>query len=255
MIQAELVETNNQTMLGFHRQTELTRELELLKPHRKKGQQDPQFTARSVASVLVNKEDGEKILFEKNIDEKLPIASISKLMTAYVSLEHYESSSRTNELVHLSLIESNNWAAQDLAQIMGQEKFVALMNSTAQNLELNSTYFINPTGLDGKTEFNYSTARDLVKFTRQIIEHKPVIWRISLLQEYKNSLNTNQLLGQVSGIIGGKTGATIKAGECLLLVVQAPNDRGHIINIILGSADRFGEMEELLDWVHNSYIW
>jgi D-alanyl-D-alanine carboxypeptidase (penicillin-binding protein 5/6) len=255
VIQAELATIHNQLAADLQRQTELLKELEQLKPHRKKGQQEPELTARSAVSVLINQQGKERILFEKNIDEILPIASISKLMTAYVSLNHYDPSYRINELVHLILIESNNWAAQDLAQIMGQEEFVVLMNSIAQDIELSNTYFINSTGLDGEEDFNYSTVRDLVKFARHIFEQEPIIWRISLLQEYRNSLNTNKLLSQVSGIIGGKTGGTVKAGECFLLLVEAPNDRGYVINIILGSADRFGEMEELLDWVYDSYIW
>ena len=182
------------------------------------------------------------------------MASVSKLMTAYVSLNHYEDSYRTNDLVHLLLVGSSNWAAEELSQIMGREEFVVLMNSTAQEIGLENTYFSNPSGLD-QEDFNYSTAYDLVKFTRHLFEEKPLIWRISLLKEYNGVSNTNKLLEKIPGIIGGKTGGTIKAGECLVLLLEAPDNQGYIINIILGSAERFEEMEKLLNWVQASYIW
>lgn len=253
--QKEISYINLQIQADLQNQTEQIRKLELLRPHRKKGQPEPEFTARSVISVLIYEDGREKILFEKNIDQALPIASVSKIMTAYVSLDSYDSSDRVNDFLHSILIASNNWTAQELAQMMGQEEFVVLMNLKAQELGLNNTHFINPTGLDSKEGFNYSTARDLVDFAVHIFEKKPVIWRISILQDYRNTINTNRLLGQVPGIIGGKTGVTLKAGECFLLLVESPDGKGYIVNVILGSANRFSEAEELLQWVTDSYIW
>ena len=254
VMQAELQFLNSQILNNLERQRELMQDLQKLKPYRKKGQEDPDLTARAAISVLIGKESREKILFEKDIDKILPIASVSKLMTAYVSLKNYEESYRTNNLLHLLLVGSSNWASEELAQIMGQEEFILAMNSTAQELGLENTYFSNPSGLD-QEDFNYSTAKDLVKFTRHLFEEKSPVWRISLLKEYNGVSNTNELLGRVPGIIGGKTGGTIKAGECLVLLTEAPDNQGYIISIILGSAERFAEMERLLNWVQASYIW
>ena len=253
-VQTEIAGIKDQLSADLRRQAELSKELEDLRPHRKKGYPAPEFTARSAAAVLIGKEGKEKILFEKEIDQKLPIASISKLMTAYVSLKHYEPSQQRADLLHSIIIGSNNWSAQELGQIMGEQEFIALMNSAAQDFGMENTHFVNPTGLD-QGDFNYSTARDLLKFARRISETEPIIWRMSLLKEYKGIVSTNQLLEKVPGVIGGKTGATIKAGECLLLVVEAPNDQGYIINVILGSAERFQEAEDLVNWLFEAYIW
>lgn len=254
VFQEELSRINAQIMADLDSQAELVQKLKEMRPYRIKAQEELDITARAAVSVLVDKDGIEKILFEKDTDQVLPIASISKLMTVYVALNHYEPSQRTNDLVHLILIHSNNWAAEELTQIMGREEFMALMNSTAEELGLENTYFVNPTGLD-QTDFNRSTAGDLVKFARHIAEEEPLVWKVSLLEEYRGLVNTNRLLSQVPGIIGGKTGATVKAGECLIFLTEAPNEKGYLINIVLGSAERFEEMEKLLNWVENSYVW
>jgi len=254
VVQKELAYLNEQIMVSIDRQTVLLQQFQEMRPYRIRGHKEPDFTARSVASVLIDKEGKETILFEKDIDLVLPIASISKLMTAYVSLNHHEPSNRITELIHFIIIHSNNWAAEELAQVMGRAEFVTLMNTTAQDLGLENTYFVNPTGLD-QGDFNRSTSREMIDFARHVLEKEPIIWRISSLEEYRGSANTNILLGQTPGIIGGKTGGTVKAAECLIVLTEAPEDKGYIISVVLGSADRFAEMENLLNWVEESYLW
>ncbi len=180
-------------------------------------------------------------------------------MTAAIVLEYYDISQISDgELLYPLLIESNNDAAIILAGIIGEEAFVDLMNLEAKNLGLNNTYFANPTGLDPDfiaDPINYSTVRDLAKFARYLTTEKPLIWDISTIPEFGNATNTNELLGKISGIIGGKTGETPRAGECFLLVVGAPKNKGYVINVILNSKNHFEEMEKLIGWVKYAYKW
>jgi len=246
------------------------------------------ISAKSAISIFVNPQGKNNILFEKNEDKKLPIASLTKLMTALVVSNIYQESDiikiskqaveqegnevalkvgetfPINELLHIMLIESSNDAAYALAtpnfgiKGMLERDFVDLMNLYAYydvGLNPETTHFINSTGLDPEEpseDTNYSNVKDLVKLVKYIIENKPEIFEI-LSQKENQSFryvleNTNKLLGEVNGITGGKTGYTDKAGGCLILILEGPSENSYFINIILGSNDRFGEMEQLINW-------
>lgn len=216
-----------------------------------------ELDAKAAISVFVDHQGSEEIIFEKNADQPLPIASLTKLMTASIFLKHYDvEREETVKLLLSLLIESNNEAANDLATIIGKDSFLGMMNSEAEELGMENTHFANPNGLDPKRpdeSLNYSTAKDLVKLAKHITLEQPLLWEISIIQEFDNIKNTNELLGQIPGIIGGKTGETVLAGKCLILVVQAPKDNGFIVNIILNSENRFEEMKKLIDWTENAY--
>ena len=246
------------------------------------------ISAKSAISIFVDFQGKNNILFEKNENEKLPIASLTKLMTALVVSNIYQESDiikiskqaieqegnevelkigetfLMNELLHIMLIESSNDAAYALAtpnfgiEEMSERDFVDLMNLYAYydvGLNPETTHFVNSTGLDleePSEDTNYSTVKDLVKLVKYIIENKPEIFEI-LSQKENQSFryvleNTNKLLGEVNGITGGKTGYTDKAGGCLILILEGPSKNSYFINIILGSNDRFGEMEQLINW-------
>ena len=245
---------------------------------------ESKINAKAAASIRVLENSQKEVLFEKNEQEILPIASLSKLMTAYIVLKYYDLSHKVEiskqailqtgdagqlkagqklsvkELLFPLLIESSNDAAYALAETIGQEKFVFLMNLEARQLGLKNTYFVNPTGLDEKRISNYSTINDLVKFTKYLLffdknNKDELLWNILSTKEInlygQTLINTNQLLDRIPGIIGGRTGWTPKAGGCLLLVLQAPE--GYLINIILGAPtreSRFEEMEKLISWVY-----
>ena len=252
--------------------------------------------AKSAISVFVDSQGKEKIIFEKSVDEKLPIASLTKLMTADIVWEKYDLSQsiqisaeavkavkeegasgnfktgenlKVENLIHSLLIESSNDAAEALTEVIGREAFVSLMNLQATStIGMRNTSFVNPTGLDPDEPngpINYSTARDLAKLTSYLYQKYPQILQISALPEYDlytsegifhhKAINTDGLLGKVPGILGSKTGLTPAAGGCLVLVQKSPNNKGVIINVILGSADRFGEMKKLIDWVGQAYQW
>ena len=236
-------------------QAELEEKLEQMRPTRIKNYQGLETSALSVISVFIDNQGKERILFEKNSQERMPIASLTKLMTAYVALKNYDLPEEMEKELYLALIESNNEAALNLARTNGETTFIKSMNLEAESLGMENTFFINPTGLDGENNFNYSTALDLVKLAKHLTEEKHLILEISTLAEFEDSVNTNRLLGEISGIIGGKTGETRKSGDCLLLIIQAPQNKGHVINVVLNSQDRFEEMKKLIDWTQHAYRW
>ncbi len=272
----------------FAAQIELEQKLKDLKPFRNKEVEDLETKTKSAISVFLNNQNKERVLFEKNIDQKLPIASLAKLMTALVVLENYDLSKEikispqainqeedfgkleagkflpVKYLLYPLLMESSNDAAFALANDydgMTERKFVELMNLEAERLNLTDTFFDNPTGLDpeeSKTKMNYSTVADLAKLTKELLK-KPLIWEILSTLKYDlygpELINTNELLGEIPGIVGGKTGYTEEAGKCILLVIIAPKSSGYLINVILGTNDKFGEMRKLIEWVEQAYKW
>ncbi len=268
-----------------------------LRPIKKNETADLKIISKSAISVLIDKENKDRTLFQKENEQKLPIASLAKLMTAWVVLEHYDlaeeitiSKAAANQygnikkleegktfsveyLLYPLLMESSNAAAYALAndyqKETGEKEFAELMNQEAEKIGLNNTFFANPTGLDpedSKTEINYSTANDLAKLAKKLLE-KPLIWEILSLPKYSlygpELVNTNRFLldgstGWQDKIIGGKTGYTDEAEGCLLLVLKAPKNQGYLINVILGAdgkENRFEEMRKLVDWLKTAYIW
>ena len=277
----------------FTAQIILEEKLNKLKPIRHRNVEDLEIRATSVISVFLDNKGKEKILFEKESGKILPIASLTKLMTALVVLENYDPSKEikisekaveqpedlgklvaerifpVKYLLYPLLMESSNDAAFSLANDydgMTGEKFVTLMNSAAQKLNLNDTFFVNPSGLDPETKtpetkINYSTASDLAKLTEELLK-KPLIWEILSTPRYNfygpELLNTNELLGEIPEIVGGKTGYTYTAGGCMVLVTIAPKDAGFLVNVILGTDGhngRFGEMKKLANWLNTAYKW
>lgn len=230
----------------------------------------------------------ERFFYQKNINEPLAIASLTKLMTALVVLENYDLDglikiSKTaietegnkgalvlgeeltvKELLKIMLIESSNDAAAALAEKNGElsvQEFVELMNQKALALDMRQTKFKDPSGLNGG---NVSSVSDLVKLAKYLFSAWPEvaqITRTSALTVFSADgkishqlKNTNQLLGKIPDIIAGKTGYSDEANGCLLIVAQI-NENNKIITVVLGSSDRFGETEQLLNWLKAAYIW
>jgi D-alanyl-D-alanine carboxypeptidase len=270
--------------------------VENLKPFHSRQAEDLKVGAEAAISIFFDPSQGrKKILFEKEANKKLPIASLTKLMTANIVLENYDLSQEieiskaavsqesefgnlkigekflVKDLMYPLLMESSNDAAYALAELYGVESFIELMNSKAQDLGLFDTSFVNPTGLDPDSlnELgNYSTVQDLARLSENLLLEKPLIWEILAMPQFDlyspdgvfhhKLLNTNELLrqdGWAGKIIGGKTGWTPKAKGCLVLVIKAPNSSSYLINVILESEDRFGEMKKLVDWVNIAYKW
>ena len=234
----------------------------------------PEINAKSAISIESNLLGEDKIIFEKNSEEIMPIASLAKLMTAVVAIDNYNMSDTTvvdevadlqdpmkqdvklgdvftvENFLNIMLVESSNKAAYTLSEIMGVEKFVALMNQKAKDLGLENTFFADPTGLSSE---DVSTAGDLAKFTEYILKNYPEIAKISKEAEidvpnFGKVQNTDQLLLEIPNIVCSKTGFTDAANGCLLLVTNNQTNSDYVINVVLGADDRFGEMKKLINW-------
>ena len=255
------------------------------------------LNAKSAISLVTNS-GNPRTIFDKSPDQIMPIASLTKLLTAYISLKNYELDQITaisqraveteeniggfgmgekftvERLLHSILIESSNDAARALAEIMGEQRFVSLMNEEAEKIGLKHTHFIDPIGLDPDYPgegYNYSTANDLamlVKYILQEADKNPEvakIFEITRKDEYDITLaderfhhkavNTNKLLNEFPDTFGAKTGQTPIAGQCLLVIMPQPKNGGHVINIILGSSDRFKDMENIINWINSAFVW
>lgn len=246
---------------------------------------EPELTAKAVGLYDVN---SGRFLYAKNINQKLPIASITKLMTAIVVMENFSLTEnysvavedinvdgkgadlyrgeeiKGSNLFKMMLIKSSNDAALTFATQARRRgiNLIAKMNEKAQTIGLINTRFADPAGLDDGDAF--STVSDLVKLVRYVGRY-PVIWEILTTKTADivsadgrfshHLINTNKLLDQLNNIIGGKTGYTDAALETMVLEVAVNGGRERLISVVLGSADRFGETKKLIDWGLNAYRW
>ena len=235
---------------------------------------------RAAAAIIFNPETGE-VLWQENAQDKRSIASITKVMTAIVFLEGnpdlsqvvtveradtYAASTtylRTNErvslndLLHLTLIASDNAAARALARVsLGTAPFVERMNEKAVQLGLESTTFTDPSGLHAA---NISSAYDLSRLISYAAGN-PIISPIMRTQNYTATVgrrqvaihNTNRLLGGTDvEVMGGKTGFITKAGYCLATLLKLPQGNPVAV-VVLGAKSnpgRFWETKHLVNWM------
>ncbi len=244
-----------------------------------------QIQAPSAISVEIGNTTN-KVLYSKGETEKLPIASLTKLMTALVVLENYNLDQKVaisnwammqegeqgalkqgevlsvKDLLYITLIESSNRSAYTLSEVMGAKNFIDAMNATAQRLELDNTHFTDSTGLSPQS---YSSAENIAKLTKHLFQTYPIFNQIINTKEYNlystngqlhhTLISTNKLLGVVPEVIGGKTGWTNKAKGCFVVVVQSPQTGNYIVHVVLGSDDRFLEIKNIIDWVQTAYRW
>lgn len=232
------------------------------------------INAEAAISVETNLNGDNKVLFEKDADKKLPIASLTKLMTGIVVLDNYNLSKilivdeaadsqdpmkqdvklgdtmAVENLLEIMLIGSSNKSAYALSEMIGTKKFVELMNRKAEYIGLKNTSFVDPTGLSDQ---NISTAKDLVRLTEHILKNYPKIAMLTRAREFYvpgfgKILNTDELLQEIPDVVCSKTGFTTEAKGCLLLAVNSSKASGYLINVILGADDRFSEMKKLINW-------
>ena len=243
--------------------------------------EDPLELKSSVA--LVVDQDTDQVLFSKNPQAVLPIASITKLMTALVvteaNLPHAETLSITQddvdtekgsrsrltvgteltrgEMLHLALMASENRAAHALGRHYpgGLDAFVDAMNRKAVELGMHDTHYVEPTGLSPK---NQSTAHDLALLVKAAYEH-PIIRELSTSQDARVAVgrrqlefrNTNGLVRNPTWEIGlQKTGYISEAGRCLVMQAQLAGRK--LIMVLLDSAgkySRIGDAERIRKWV------
>ena len=241
-------------------------------------------TVSAHAAVLLEA-NGGTLLFEKNADERRPMASTTKIMTALVVLETLpldrvvtvppaavgvEGSSvylyageqiAVQDLLYGLLLSSANDAATALAIEAGGsiEGFAEMMNKKAEQLGLSGTHFCNPHGLHN--EAHYTTARDLARLTAEAL-HNESFAKIVSTQRYTAQqadtgatrlfLNHNKLLRTYDGAIGVKTGFTKAAGRCL--VSAAERDGLTLVAVTLGAPDDWRDHAALLDFGFSEYV-
>jgi len=242
---------------------------------------DPLDLKSSVAFVM--DQDTNEVLLSKNSEAVLPIASLTKLMTAMVVVEaklpmeeaititsedidtEKNSSSRLTvgatltrgELLHLALMSSENRAAHALGRIYpgGLQAFVVAMNRKAQTLNMADTRYIEPTGLSSQ---NQSSARDLATLVKAAYQ-QPIIRELSTSHEYAVQVGarhvqfhtTNSLVRNPSWDIGlQKTGYIVEAGRCLVL--QARMAGRKLIMVFLDSTGKYSrqaDAERVRRWI------
>lgn len=244
---------------------------------------DPQIDAN--VALLVHLESG-KVLYTKNAFVQVPIASLTKLLSALVVQDLFNQNEiiavasnsvrvdgqkqtlytgerlSVSSLVSMMLVESSNDAAYALAAYARSRgiDFIAAMNQKAATLGMDGCHFTDPAGLDDGA---FCDANDLLRLTRTALRTAPQLWPImaqpqltitsadgAIVHEVKS---TDELLGQIPGIIGGKTGNTDGALGCLLLVVKLPENYGTLVSIVLGSRARFTDTTTLLSWAQRAY--
>jgi D-alanyl-D-alanine carboxypeptidase len=231
-----------------------------------------EINAKASFSLITDLKGKEKIVFNRFASKNLPIASLTKLMTAIIVLDNYnlqetwrisesaELKSRNHEdievgteltvkdFLNLMLVASSNKSAYALAEMTSERKFVDLMNQKAQEIGLENTVFADPSGLSPE---NISTAKDLAKLTKYILRNYSRICKITQrnqidIEGIGRIINTSQLVREIPETVCSKTGFTKVAKGCLIFVKKDLENNTYSINIILGAEDRYSEMKKLL---------
>lgn len=222
--------------------------------------EEPKLNAKS--AIIFDRET-KTVLYEKNSKEKRPMASTTKIMTAIVTLENADLGKivtisrkaagtggsrlglKVNDKITLEhllyglMLCSGNDSAVAIAETVGGsvEGFASMMNKKAKELGLTNTNFVTPHGLDNSN--HYTTALELAKLTDYALKNKKFASIVNTknytvyINEYPKQLNnTNELLGNMEGVNGVKTGFTNGAGRCL--VTSCTRNDKQIITVVLG---------------------
>ena len=251
---------------------------------------EDELTPNASSSVLMEVSTGT-ILFEKNKDDRVAVASLTKMMSQILILEAVESGNLTWEeevkassnaagyggtqiylqpgemmtvrdlMKGISMASANDATVVLAERIAGSEEaFVKMMNEKAKELGLKNTNFVNPTGLD--EDNHYSSAYDLGLIAIELMKHEQIFEFSSLYEDYLRVdtsnkfwlVNTNKLVRTYDGADGLKTGFTDNAGYTM--AVTAKRNDMRLIAIVLGeevSKVRNAETTELLDYGFNLY--
>jgi len=247
---------------------------------------DPEINA---AAVLIESLDDGFPFFYQQIYQSWPIASLTKLLTAVVVIEDIGINKKIEitpeiiitegssgnfqigeiytalDLLKIMIITSSNDAAAAFESFYGKEAFINRLNEKAKELKMTQTKIVDASGLSSE---NKSTASDIAKLLRYIVERHPDILNWSRLPsilvqpisksgmiytlESRNLQNINPLVEERS-FLGGKTGTSPKAKENLAAIFSFNNQR--LLFIILGSNNRVKDTKDLLNWVDKAYYY
>ncbi len=237
----------------------------------------PKITAVSALSYDLTE---NKLIYEKDIKRRLPLASLTKIMTSVIALENmpldqelkvskraaeigensmglpFGETLKLKDLLYGLILLSGNDAAETIAENspMGRDNFVYLMNKEAEDMGLSDTRFTNPSGLEGDG-LQYSSSYDLLVMTRYALQN-PVFADIAQTVKYEIPetqdhsayylFNETNLLTSYPGVKGVKTGYTYEAGLCLVTYLE--HNGRKIIAVLLNAQNRRQEMKDLLDY-------
>ena len=223
------------------------------------------------------------VFAERKSNEIMPVASLTKLMTALVAVEYINIEKeltvpdgaivktsiprlKTGEklslynLLYPLLLESSNEAAETIARTMGRDRFIRLMNQKAQAIGMTNTVFTDPSGSDAG---NVSTAQDLFAFAKYLYYNRSFILRFTSgtadtraygAPLFTNLQNFNVFTGDPE-FVGGKVGLSSSAKQTILSVFEAEMDgeKRPLVVVLLGSEDNASEARALYNWVKTNY--
>ncbi|MFW6264617.1 MAG: D-alanyl-D-alanine carboxypeptidase family protein [Bacillota bacterium] len=250
-----------------------------------------EFDLEIPSAILIDADTGQ-VLYEKNADEQLPPASMTKIMTMLIAMEQIDKGElnledevnvsrlaasmggsqiylaegnrlTVEELLKAVAIPSANDASLALAEAIAGSygNFIEWMNRRAAELGMDNTNFANSTGLPSEFDDHYSTARDIAIMSKELVNYPQVlewssIWvdYIELPEREAVLVNTNKLINTYPGMDGLKTGHTTEAGYCL--AATAIRDNTRLISVIFGAntEEERGEITtRLLDYGFNTF--
>ena len=241
------------------------------------------------SAILMEASTG-KVLYERNADEALPPASVTKVMTLLLIMEAIEAGKlryedmitasayacsmggsqiylkegeqmSAEDMIKSVVISSANDAAVALAEhVAGSEgAFVDMMNQRAQSLGMTNTSFENTNGLDDTVENHVTSARDIAIMSRELIKYERItefssIWMDTIRNGSFGLTNTNRLVRYYKGATGLKTGSTSKAGFCVS--ATAKRDGMTLICVVMGAETgeiRNSSATSMLDWGFSNF--
>lgn len=252
---------------------------------------DEDLTPDAKSAIMIEASTGE-ILFQKNKDEKLAPASMTKMMSMLLIMEEIEKGtlkwdemitasekassmggsqiflkagekmSVTDMLKGIAIASGNDATVAMAERISGsEEEFVKKMNDKARKLGLSNTNFANATGLTADN--HYSTANDMSLIARELVKHEKILEFTGTYEDYLRKdtkspfwlVNTNRLVRFYSGVDGLKTGFTNEAGYCLTSTAKRDNMR--LITVVMNEPDiskRSSDTSRMLDYGFNTYM-
>lgn len=250
----------------------------------------PNLAEKAKSAILIERDTGE-ILYEKNGNEKLPPASMTKVMTMILIMDALDKGKikmsdkvRTSEhaasmggsqiflepgeemtveqMLKGIAIASGNDASVAMAEHLAgsEEEFVSMMNQKAKDLGLKNTKFQNPTGLS--VEDHYSTAHDMSIMAKELLKYERITKFTGTYEDYLREdtdkkfwlVNTNRLLKFYDGVDGLKTGYTKEAKYCLTATAKKGNMR--VVAVVFGAdtpKDRNSQITKMLDYAFSKY--
>ena len=272
----------NQNISFGDDENENVEEIEVVNNVNEKISEEPNINSR--IAVVYDRNTGE-VVWGKNEKRKSAMASTTKIMTAIIVCENTKLDDEViisakaaatggsrlglkkndkitvKDLLYGLMLRSGNDAAVALAEHVGGDiqGFAKMMNDKAEKLGLSNTHFVTPHGLDSPE--HYTTAFELAKITDYALNNETIskivgtkYYTISINGYSKSLINTNELLGNVSGLYGVKTGFTGNAGRCLVTSIR--RDDIDVIVVVLQAdtkKDRSKDTLKIMDYIFNNY--